>query len=135
MKIRETQLADYEQITQLLRGQKLLTDFSKEAFAKMLVRNKGFYLVAESNGKLVGTVFGSHDGGLFGYVYRAAVAKEFQNKGVGAALVKELLSRFSKADITQVFARIHKNNGHSLSFFQKMGFKLREDLFLADSNF
>jgi len=133
VKIRETKAEDFQEIKNLLENQDLWADFPKETFIKMLERNQGCYLVAEANGKTVGNVFGSHDGGLSGYIYKLAVDQKFQRQKIASRLVRELLKRFKKAGIEWIYAHVHPNNKTSMAFFKTLGFDLRNDRLIIDN--
>ncbi|MBZ9569718.1 GNAT family N-acetyltransferase [Patescibacteria group bacterium] len=131
--IRNTREKDYNQIKKLLKTQRVSANFTEQKFKKMIKRNKGFYLVAEADGKIVGTVFGLYDGGLLGSIYKIAVAKEFQRQKIGTRLCRELLKRLKKLGVELVYAHVHKVNKKSVSFLKKLGFRVRNDIFLMDT--
>lgn len=132
-KIRETRETDFSAITKLLSTGNVWAEFSKETFKKMLGKNKGFYLVAETEGQIVGTIFGVHDGGLLGYIYKLAVAKKYQRQGIATGLTYELLRRLKKAGTYWIFAHVYKTNKKGLPFFNAKGFKIRKDLVIIDN--
>lgn len=133
IKIRETKEEDFEKVTDLLNTNSIWAEFTKEAFKKMLKRNKGFYLVAEKDGQTIGTVFGLHDGGLLGYIYKLAVNKKYQRQKVATRLIDELLKRFKKAGTYWTFAHVYKLNKKGLPFFSAKGFRIRSDLVVIDN--
>ena len=134
IKVRETREEDFEAVKGLLEKEGVIPGFSKNMFRKMLKRNKGFYLVAESQGEVIGTVFGLHDGNLLGSVYKLAVAKEFQRQKVATILCKELLKKFRELNVDTVYSLVHKVNSKSIQFFKKLGFRIREDVYLMDNS-
>ena len=134
IKVRETREEDFEAVKGLLEKERVVPGFSAAMFRKMLKRNKGFYLVAESQGKVIGTVFGLHDGNLLGSVYKLAVAKEFQRQKVATILCKELLKKFRELNVDTIYSLVHKVNYQSIQFFKKLGFRIREDVYLMDNS-
>lgn len=119
---RETQPSDFLAIFEMLEREKLAGGyFTKARFQKMLTKNRGLFLVAESDGKVIGTIFASHDGGYFGYIYKVAVSPEHRGKGVGPALIRRVLEKLEQEDIYRCFAWIQPENEASLSLFAKFG--------------
>ena len=55
-------------------------------------RNPEMFIVAEEEGKVVGTVHGQSNG-MIGFVWKLGVLPEYQRKGIGKALMKEILIR------------------------------------------
>lgn len=133
IKIRETKEEDFGQIKNLLDQNNVWLEISEKTFMRMLKKNKGFYLVAESDGKIVGTIFGTHDGGLLGYIYKLAINKNFQRKKIATRLVNELLKRFKKIGIYWIYGHIYNTNKNARRFFKTVGFKVRKDLLIINN--
>ena len=91
------------------------------------------YLVARHCGSLVGCAavqLVMLDSGLEGYLYGLAVRKEFQRKGIGAALTEARMERVRANDGTRGIALAMFWN---IGFFKKLGFETvrRHDLLPA----
>jgi len=131
MEIRETNLSDYEQIFNLLKQEDMTFEFfTKEKFSNMLKRNKGFYLIAVEHNKVIGSIFATHDGGYYGYIYKLVVHKDYRQKSIAGMLLQEVLNKLK--DIPWIFAHIEKTNKLSLNLFRKFGFNVRETHNLVD---
>jgi ribosomal protein S18 acetylase RimI-like enzyme len=65
-----------------------------EELVRLVSENGDLFLVAEDNGRLVGTVIGGWDGWR-GNIYRLAVLPEYRRRGVGRALIQEAERRLS----------------------------------------
>jgi L-amino acid N-acyltransferase YncA len=80
-------------------------------------------LVAEINGEVIGIAFLNDFRGLAPKI-SINISPEFSNKGVGVALLKELIQRSKTADIKFLTAEILKANLISFQFFLKNNFIL-----------
>ncbi len=63
-----------------------------EALARMIERDPELILVAEENGKIIGTVWGGFDGRR-GWIYRLAVAASHRGQKLGKRLMDEVEQR------------------------------------------
>lgn len=133
MKIRETKVGDYNEICNLLKAEDMMfKSFDINKFKKMLVKNKGYYLVASEKGKIIGNIFACDDGGYYGYIYKLVIHPNHRNKGVASILIKKILEKFAKDKIRWIYAHIRKDNSTSISLFNKLGFKVRDTHLLLD---
>lgn len=123
---RRARASDHKGIAKLLRGGGLAGKWlTKSLFGKMLRKNRGLYFVAEHDSSIVGCVFGTHDGGYMGYVYKLAVDPDHRGKGVAKTLVKKVLAEFRKRGTRWMYTLIMKENIPSRKIFEKYGFKVR----------
>lgn len=106
-------------------------DDSKEYIEKFLVRNPNTSFVALENGKIIGTVMAGHDG-YRGYIHHTCVIEEFRGNGIGASLVKQAVEAVKAEGINKVFLVVFKTNEKGNAFWEKQGFKIREDLYYRD---
>ena len=103
---------------------------SRREITRQLQKPTAIYLkavVAKGTGKLVGVVLGSHDGRR-GWINRLAVLPEYQKRGVGGMLVRELERRFAHLGLLLVAVQVDKGNRGSLRFFKGCGFRLHDDI-------
>ena len=96
-----------------------------EGFAKFLERNPGNSFVARDQNKLVGAVFGSHDGRR-GYITHMAVAQEYRRHGVGRSLVKHVVDSLKSAGISRIGIFVLKSNPQAEVFWISAGFEKLE---------
>lgn len=87
-----------------------------------LKAGRAAFLVAESGGRLVGSVIATHDGRK-GWINRLAVTPSFQRRGIGRRLVQEAETRLAEEGIEVVAALIESANTASLAFFASMGYR------------
>lgn len=125
MKIREYSSGDYEQVVSLWLECKLIEKSSiatHEQLSAFSSRNRGLFLVFESDTKVIGSVMGAWDGWR-GWIYKLAVSEAFRRKGVGAKLVSEVTQRLRQAGAGIVRAYVEKQNNASLALLAGRGFE------------
>src|SRR3989304_625574 len=89
MEIRTFDMDDYDRVVQLWRnrGIKLGPSDTREGIKNKLARDPDLFLVAESNGAILGVVVGTWDGRQ-GWIYNAAVDQAVQRRGGGRLLAR-----------------------------------------------
>lgn len=101
---------------------------SPNEIAKKLQQDPDLFLVAEKNGKIIGTVLGGFDGRR-GMVYHLAVAGEYRNHGVGNALMEALEERMRAIGCIRSYLLVTRDNTEAKDFYEKRGWK-HLDLFI-----
>lgn len=86
-----------------------------------LEAGRAIFLVAEAEGRLVGSVIATHDGRK-GWINRLAVLPSFQRRGIAGRLVDEAEAWLMESGIEVVAALIESSNIASLSFFRDIGY-------------
>ena len=125
--IRNARLGDFGSIRRLLDEGGLGGKwFTRTLLGRLIRRNRGLYLVAESGEQVIGTVFGSEDGGYHGYICKLAVDRRFRRRGVARALVDRLKTVLDRRGVIWYFALIRRNNRPSQRLFGKLGFRDRD---------
>ena len=102
-------------------------DDSKKGIGKYLGRNPKTCFIAKEDNKVIGVILSGHDGRR-GYIHHAAVDCAYRNKSIGTALVKKAIEALKKERINKVAFVVFKNNEIGNIFWEKLGFKIREDL-------
>ena len=92
-----------------------------------LKQRRDIFLIAEINGKIVGSVFGTHDGRK-GWINRLAVAPEFQRQDIAKKLIAEVEDRFSELEIDIIACLVEDWNTKSLQVFEKLGYEKHSDI-------
>lgn len=125
---------DYPEVATILRIAELAEDwFTVRLFIAMLEKNRGHYFVAVRNNVVLGTIFSSHDGGYFGYLYKLAVLPQYQREGIGSALLQKVVREFRAIGIDWYFANVDKVNQASLSLLAKHGIRPQERFLMVDN--
>lgn len=97
-----------------------------EAMRRVGECEAALFLVCEVGGKATGLVRGVYDGSR-ALIHQLSVHPAYKGRGVGTALVREIVRRFNERGATTVSATI---TDESLGFWQKVGFK-KTKAFLA----
>ncbi len=79
------------------------------------------FLVAESEGKLIGTVVGTHDSRK-GWINRLAVATDHRRRGLARRLVEEVEGSLGRLGIEILACLIEENNSVSMDVFENLGY-------------
>ena len=122
MLIRDCQLADTDEIVEIL---KLNNQYGfqevdgPEAMKKVKACSAAVFLVCEVDGKVAGVVRGNYDGSR-AIIHQLSVHSAYQRRGIGTALVKEIVKRFEQMGAPTVSATV---TDESLAFWQKIGFR------------
>jgi len=88
-----------------------------DGLGALLVRDPGALLVAESSGRIVGTVIAAWDGWR-GSVYRIAVAPECRREGLGRRLLVEAEDRLRRVGARRMHAIVVGTDQQALGFWE-----------------
>ncbi len=78
-------------------------------------------LVAEAEGRIVGTVLGTHDSRK-GWVNRLAIDSEFRRKNLATRLISEIEKWFESNGLDVFACVIESDNSVSMELFSKLGY-------------
>ena len=129
MLIRDFQLGDVDAIVEALRlnGQYAFPEVDgPEAMRRVKACSAAVFLVCEVEGRVVGVVRGNYDGSR-AIIHQLSVHPAYQKRGLGAALVGEIVKRFREKGAPTVSAMVYEK---SLPFWEKVGFR-RTEVFLV----
>ncbi len=87
-----------------------------ESLAKLIVRDPGALIVADDDGRLVGSVIAGWDGWR-GSIYRLVVAPSDRRSGLGGRLLAEAESRLAAAGAVRMQAIVVGTEPVALSFW------------------
>ncbi|MCM1115116.1 MAG: GNAT family N-acetyltransferase [Clostridium sp.] len=102
-------------------------DDSKEGIERFIKRNPETCFVAETEGRIIGTILAGNDGRR-GYIYHTAVHPDYQGQGIGKALVNRAMDALSKLGINKAALVVFGRNEKGNAFWEKLGFIQRNDL-------
>jgi ribosomal protein S18 acetylase RimI-like enzyme len=124
--IRQFKHDDYDRIIRLWSSANLpIRPKGRDSYEKIKAQIRGgstILLVAESNGKVVGTVLGTHDGRK-GWINRLAVDTEFRRKNIAKQLVSQAEKWFEEIGLEVFACVIEGNNIPSIELFKKLGYE------------
>lgn len=131
MIVREMTIEDYDQVFALwmsIKGFAMRSsDDSREGVAAFLKRNPQISVVAEQNGKIVGSILCGHDGRR-GCLYHVCVAQNSRMKGIGKAMVVFCMEALKKEGINKVSLIAFTRNDIGNAFWNRIGWTKRTDL-------
>ena len=131
MKIYTMCIEDYEEVYNLwlsCEGMGLNNlDESKDGIARFLRRNPVTCFVAKNRERIVGVILAGNDGRR-GYIYHVAVAADCRRKGIGTRLVECAVNALEQEGIHKVALLVFCHNDAGNAFWEKQGFKTREDI-------
>ena len=129
--IREMTIDDFPEVHKLwmtIKGFGIRTiDDSKEGVERFIKRNPTTSIVAEADGKIVGSILCGHDGRR-GCLYHVCVRKGYRRQGVGKAMVVACMEALRKEQINKVSLIAFTKNDIGNAFWNKIGWTEREDL-------
>ena len=124
--IRQFKSEDYESIITLWSSSNLpVRPKGRDSYERIMeqVRNKNaILLVAEFNGKTVGTVLGTHDGRK-GWINRLVVDAEFRRMNIAQRLIHEVENWIEESGLEVFTCVIEENNTASIELFKKLGYE------------
>ena len=120
--IRDFQLTDRDEIVEILKLNNqygFLEVDGPEAMKRVKACSAAVFLVCEIDGRVVGVVRGNYDGSR-AIIHQLSVHPAYQRRGLGAALVREIVKKFQRMGAPTVSATVTER---SLPFWQKVGFR------------
>lgn len=132
IKIRQFKLNDYDNLITLWAEAELpYRPNGRDSRAK-IENELGFgctvAVVAEREGKLIGSLWGTHDGRK-GWLNRLAVAPEVRNQGIARLLVQKAEAKFNEVGIDIVGVLVEDWNQESMDVFEKLGYVKHKDIY------
>lgn len=131
VKIRTMLPSDYDGVYSLwmtIKGFAIRSiDDSKLGVEKFLKRNPTTSVVAEVDGKIVGSILCGHDGRR-GCLYHVCVREDYRMHGIGKSMVVFCMKELQKEGISKVSLIAFTKNDIGNAFWKKIGWTKREDL-------
>jgi ribosomal protein S18 acetylase RimI-like enzyme len=87
---------------------------------KKLERDPDLFLVAETNGGLIGTVIGGFDGRR-GIIYHLAVHPNYRGQGLGGRLMDEVEARLRAKGCLRCYLLVTPDNLEAMRYYEKRG--------------
>lgn len=129
--IRIMTMDDYDQVYALWKkihgfGLRSIDD-SKEGIERFIKRNPQTSIVAEEDGKVVGSILCGHDGRR-GCFYHVCVDENYRMRGIGTSMVVTAMEALKKEKISKVTLIAFAQNDVGNKFWNKIGWTKRLDL-------
>jgi hypothetical protein len=94
----------------------------------MLLTNPGFYgIVAEENGRIVGSNFADHRSSIAG-IGPISIDPEAQNQGIGRKLMQAAIDHFAAVNVSGIRLVQAAYHNRSLCLYTRLGFQTRETI-------
>ena len=93
-----------------------------EEIQKKIQRDPDLFLVAEAEGKIVGTVIGGFDGRR-GLIYHLAVDAAYRKHGVGGQLMDEVERRLKARGCLKCYLMVIVENEYAMRFYEARGWE------------
>ena len=118
--------SDYEQVIELWRsierGVHLGRSDTLAELEKKLNRDPDLFLVAESEGAIIGAVIGGFDGRR-GLIYHLAVDTSFRGQGIGSELMNEVESRLRAKGCLKCYLLVTDDNIEVADYYIHRGWQ------------
>ena len=129
--IRTMSISDYEGVYKLwaqIRGFGLRSvDDSYEGIERFLKRNPSTSVVAEEDGRIVGSILCGHDGRR-GCFYHVCVDADYRRRGIGRSMVVQAMKALEAEKINKVCLIAFTKNDIGNAFWNTIGWTKRQDL-------
>jgi ribosomal protein S18 acetylase RimI-like enzyme len=129
--IREFAPADYDRVMEIWTAGRLPVKpqgrDSRAQIEKQVRQRNVMFLVAEADGRVIGTVLATHDGRK-GWINRLAVDVSRRRRGLGRRLVLEAERRLAKAGLEIFACLIEEENAVSMAVFESLGYKKHPEI-------
>ena len=129
--IRIMTIDDYDGVYQLwkkIKGFGLRSvDDSREGVRRFLRRNPSTSVVAEEDGKIVGSILCGHDGRR-GCLYHVCVDAAYRRRGIGKEMVVKAMEALRQEEINKVSLIAFTKNDVGNAFWNTIGWTQRLDL-------
>ena len=129
--VRIMTIEDYEGVYALWKKIKgfgiRIIDDSKEGVARFLKRNPTTSVVAEKDGRIVGSILCGHDGRR-GCLYHVCVDEDYRRHGIGKRMVVFAMKALKEEKINKVSLIAFTENDIGNAFWNTIGWTERLDL-------
>jgi ribosomal-protein-alanine N-acetyltransferase len=118
--IRMLQDSDIEELSRI-ESESFSMPWSAQDFKKLIDRNDCIYLVAETDGHVVGSA-GMMDICNEGNIDNVVVAENYRGQGIGRKLMEELLRVGEERGMEAFTLEVRVNNAPAIHIYEQLGF-------------
>ena len=93
-----------------------------EEVRRIVVRDNVAFILAISEGGIVGAVIGAFDGGWRGNIYRLAVHPSYRRRGIARTLMAATEKAFAGWKVKRVTALVEKEHEWAVRFWETVGY-------------
>ena len=97
-------------------------DDSREDVVRFIRRNPTTSVVAEADGRIIGSILCGSDGRQ-GALYHVCVAREYRRRGIGTRMVGYCMEQLRQMGINKVSLITFSNNDAGNAFWRQIGWK------------
>ncbi len=97
-----------------------------DSLARLIAHDPGALIVAECDGRIVGSVVAGWDGWR-GSIYRLVVAPSHRRQGLGRRLVAEAEERLAEAGAVRLQAIVVDSDARAIAFWRSTGWERQVD--------
>ena len=121
--IREARRDDCPAVLDLWREAEAIPSHTDnlEELHRLVRENTGLFLLAEEQGRLVGSIIGGWDGWR-GNMARLAVPPDYRRRGIARSLVEEAERRLRAKGARRITALVAKSEEHAAAFWEAVGY-------------
>ena len=116
--------SDYVSVRQLWEGMEKGVEVGRsdapDEIEKKTSHDPDLFLVAEEDGRIIGSVMGGYDGRR-GLLYHLAVAASHRQRGIGGQLLDMIESRLRAKGCLKCYLMVTPDNPEAERFYQKRG--------------
>ena len=94
-----------------------------EDLTRAIIDSPAIVLVAEAEGRLIGSITGSFDGWR-GNIYRLAVHPDYRRQGFARALVTEIEQRLAKQGAKRMIAPVERDHPWAMGFWRAANYEI-----------
>ena len=98
-----------------------------EDIQRVIIHSAAIVLVAEQDGRIVGSVIGTFDGWR-GNIYRLAVDPDCRRQGLARKLVDEVDNRLASIGVKRITALVEKDHPWAVGFWNSQGYRLDQTI-------
>jgi ribosomal-protein-alanine N-acetyltransferase len=119
--VRGCEAGDVAAVLAILREAREAASWSETSLREALKEEGNHFLVARKGEDVLGFIVGRRVASE-GEILNLAVRREWRRRGIGEALVEEMLASFQREKVATVFLEVRESNAAAVEFYGRLGF-------------